>query len=192
MTADTEIVARLRAGDPRVFDDVYDAHHARIFAFLLRLSNRRDTAEDLAQETWARFAKAAKTLREDTTLTAVLFTIARNAFRSHRRWAVLDVSRLAAFGLEGIQNAPSPEVEHERARSIRVLEVALARLSLASREKLLLVGVEGLGQEEAAKILGLSCDATRQRLSRARAELAKRFDAVERTYTSAGKRGELA
>lgn len=94
----------------------------------LRLSGRRDTAEDLAQETWIKLAKAAPGLREDTTLGPLLFMIARNAFMSHRRWAMLDLSRIVTFGLEAMSagaTEPSAETHHERARAIALLEPAL-------------------------------------------------------------------
>lgn len=162
------------------FDRTYAEMHPRILGFLLRLSGRRDTAEDLAQETWLRFAKAAPTLPADANVPAYLFTVARNAFVSHRRWAMLDLSRIVMLGFESMgATAAAPDEEHDRARAVRALESALAKLPLASREVLLLVGVEGLEQEEVAKILGISYDALRKRLSRARAELAAKMDKVE-------------
>jgi len=185
-----ELVARLRRGDAAAFDHIYALYHPRIFSFLLRLTGRRDTAEDLAQETWLRLARAAPTLREDTTLAALLFTIARNAFTSHRRWAMLDLSRVVTFGLEIVSHAPadgSPEAQHERTHAIARLEAALASLPVASREVLLLVGVEGMEQEEVAKVLGVSYDAMRQRLSRGRAQLAAAMDRLERTAAAARK-----
>jgi RNA polymerase sigma-70 factor (ECF subfamily) len=183
-TDEQALVDGLRRGDGAAFDHVYAAYHARVHAFLVRLSCRHDTAEDLAQETWMKLAKAAPTLREDTKLAALLFTIARNAFLSHRRWAMLDLSRLVVVGFESVAAAAvspdaTPDEAHERARAIRLLERALAALPVASREVLLLVGVEGLGQEEVARVLGLSYDALRKRLSRARAELAEKMQRLE-------------
>lgn len=178
---DHELVERLRRGDTAAFDRLYTTFHPRILAFLVRLSGRRDTAEDLAQETWLKLARAAPTLRDDTTLAALLFTIARNAFLSHRRWAMLDLSRLVMFGFETTNaGAPgsTPEMDHERSRSIALLEAALQQVPLASREILLLVGVEGMGQEEVALVLGVSYDALRQRLSRARAQLTEAMEKV--------------
>jgi RNA polymerase sigma-70 factor (ECF subfamily) len=194
-TLDGELIARLRRGDVEAFDSVYAAHHARIFSFLLRLSGRRDTAEDLAQETWLKLARAAPSLREDTTLAPFLFTIARNAFMSHRRWAMLDLSRLVTFGLEAMSLArtePSPETRHEHAEAVALLENALHQIPLASREVLLLVGVEGLDQEQVASVLGLSYDALRQRLSRARAQLAAKVESLENKRTKHQERGETA
>ena len=178
-----DLVDRLRRGDPQAFDRVYATYHPRLFSFLMRLSGRRHVAEDLAQETWLRLAKAAPTLREDTTLAPYLFTIARNAFVSHRRWAMLDLSRLVTVGLDAIGTAAaaaSPETQHERAAAVALLEAALQELPLASREVLLLIGVEGMEQEEVARVLGVTYDALRQRLSRARAQLAETMERLEK------------
>ena len=49
---------------------------------------------------------------------------------------------------------------------------ALAKLSPQYREVLLLVGHEGLTPGDAAEVCGISAEALRQRLSRARAALA--------------------
>lgn len=186
------LVDGLRRGDVAAFDRAYAAYSARVFSFLLRLSGRRDTAEDLAQETWIKLATAAPGLREDTRLGPLLFTIARNAFVSHRRWAMLDLSRIVTVGVDAalaISSEPTPDVEHEQAQAIALLETALAKLPVASREVLLLVGVEGLDQEEVARILGVSYDALRQRLSRARAQLAAQIAKLE---TRRAGRGTIA
>ena len=191
---DLEMVAGLRSGDATAFDRVYYTYHTRIFSFLLRLSGRRDTAEDLAQETWLKLAKSAPSLREDTTLAPYLLTIARNAFLSHRRWALLDLSRIVTFGLEAMSSAelePSPETSHESARAIALLEAALQELPIVSREVLLLVGVEGIEQEEVARMLGLSYDASRQRLSRARAQLAATMTKIEKRERASAARRAL-
>lgn len=65
---DTELalVERLRQGDADAFDEVYAAFNTRLFAFLVRLSRRREVAEDLLEETWLRLVKDARRLRADT------------------------------------------------------------------------------------------------------------------------------
>ncbi len=135
--SDHEWVERLQRGDANAFTRVFDAYQRRILAFLVRLCGRRHTAEDLAQETWLKFAKSARSLHEDTRLAPFLFTIARNSFLSHRRWAVLDVSRLVTFGLERLHAATTedtPELKHERKSTLAQLESALREVPLASRE----------------------------------------------------------
>lgn len=182
--ADTERrwVRALARGDAAAFDAVYAAHHEKVFSFLLRLAKSRDAADDLTQQTWMRFAKTAPSLREDTAFGPLLFTIARNVFRNHHRWALLDISRIVTYGFEAITLAtpePSPDVAHERACAVALLETALARLPVAHREVLLLVGVEGLDQPDVANILGISYDALRQRLRRGREDLAMQIEKLE-------------
>jgi RNA polymerase sigma-70 factor (ECF subfamily) len=194
---DRALVEGLRRGDAAAFDRVYSAYQARVYGFLARLAGRRDVAEDLAQETWLKLAKAAPGLREDTRLAPLLFTIARNAFVSYRRWAALDLSRFVTVGFDAIAaRAADPREDpleaHDRARAVARLERALSQVPVASREVLLLVGVEGLEQEEVARILGGSYEALRQRLSRARAQLDARMRALEAKGPSAGALGAAA
>jgi RNA polymerase sigma-70 factor (ECF subfamily) len=172
------LVERMRAGDHRAFDEVYSRYRDRIYGFLLRLSGRRDVADDLFQETFLKLARYAGSLRPESDLKAWLFTVARNLYLSHRRWAALDFSRLVTLGDEtNYANAdPLPDTLVEGARRMRLVEQALARLSPKSREALLLVGVEGFDQERAAAVVGVTYIAFRQRLSRARAELERALE----------------
>ncbi|MDP9149836.1 MAG: RNA polymerase sigma factor [Myxococcota bacterium] len=171
------LVEGLRRGDTAAFDAVYTRYQGRLHGFLLRLSRRRDVAEDLFQDTWVKLARHAHRLDEDTDLAAWLFRVARNAWVSHVRWSMLDVSRLVAFEEDALPTEASNEAEGraDAARGVIQLERALASLPAASREVLLLVGVEGFEQERAAAVLGISYEALRQRLSRARAQLAERL-----------------
>jgi RNA polymerase sigma-70 factor (ECF subfamily) len=186
--AERPLVQALRRGDPAAFDAVYARYRGRVYAFLLRLSGRSDVADDLFQETWLKLARHARRLDEDTDVAAWLFTVARNAWRSHRRWSMLDVSRLVALEREGratLAPASGPggevsvEARTDASRRVATLERALAELPPSSREVLLLVVVEGLAQDEAARAIGITYDALRQRLARARTQLAEQLETIE-------------
>jgi len=168
--SDTELVARLRNGDPGAFDAAYARHAPRVFRFLLRLCQRRQAAEDVLQETWLKLAVRAPELAPDTELGAWLFTVARNAWvsraRSEGRLVELDETDVLA-ALE-----PSPEARAAASSAVRALERALAALGEGDRELLLLVGVEELSHAAAAAVLGVTDVVFRQRLHRARARLA--------------------
>jgi RNA polymerase sigma-70 factor (ECF subfamily) len=99
MDRETELrlVERLRLGDEAAFDEIYDTYRARLFAFLVRLSRRRDVAEDLLEETWLRVVTHASSLAPDTRLLPWLFTVARNLYWSYCRSRLLDEERLAAL-----------------------------------------------------------------------------------------------
>lgn len=152
------------------FDAIYTTYEKRIYGFLVRLSGRRDVADDLFQETWLRLARHAPTLSEDTDIAAWLFTVARNLYRSHVRWSIAD--RLRRRDVVEAVTSTTPEIDHAWRERWQKLEAALGELPVAHREILLLVGVEAMEPQLAAQVLGISAAAARQRLSRARAALA--------------------
>jgi len=166
------LVARLRSRDGSAFDEVYTRFHERIFRFLLRLSGKRHIAEDLFQETWVAVARDAHGLVEGSDLPAWLFAVARNRYRSYRRWALLDVTRLFSFASESDETAPSPEGEVFARAEALLARRAFEGLTPGSKEVLLLSIGEGFSAPEVALALGITAEAARQRLSRARAELA--------------------
>ena len=174
------LVARVRAGDEAAFDAVVERFNTPLFNFLVRLSRRRDVAEDLLEETWLRFVARAPALREDTRLGPWLFTVARNLYASYCRSRLVEDSHVA--GLIGLwpcgSPQPSPFESTAATESERRIEAALAALPVLYREALLLVGVQGLSIMEACEVCGISPEAMRQRVSRARALLARRLDEV--------------
>ena len=172
------LVVRLKAGDPAAFDAIYEAYRPRLFGFLVRLSRRRDVAEDLLEETWLRLVTRSATLTDDARLGPWLFTVARNLYFSWRRSRAVDVSRTSELdpAWPAPERGDSPFEAAARAELERRLEAALARLPLRDRELLLLVGVEGLTPSEAAGVCGLPAVTLRARLHRAREKLAAEMD----------------
>ena len=175
--SDPDLIARLRAGDPGAFDEVHGRFHARLFGFLVRLARSRDVAEDLLAETWLRLVARGSSLRPDTQIGPWLFTVARNLYVSYCRSRFLETGH--ADDLLGLWpsgcHQPSPLEETAASETERRLESALASLPAAYREVLLLVGVEGLPPSEAAAICGVTPEALRQRLHRARVMLSDRL-----------------
>jgi RNA polymerase sigma-70 factor (ECF subfamily) len=192
MDPETEsaLVARLRQGDTRAFDDVHEAFNGRLFTFLLRLSRRRDVAEDLLEETWLRLVKHATRLRPDTRLGPWLFTVARHLHVSYVRSRVLEDSATASLmALWPFSAERSSPFETAAANELqRRIERALGSMPSTSREVLLLVAVSGLDQSDAADVCGITPEALRQRLSRARATLAR---ALEQERSGVAVLGEV-
>jgi len=174
------LVAALRAGEQAAFTSVFNAYHARLYNFLLRLSRSREVAEDLVEEIWLRLVASSSRLQEDTRLAPWLFAVARNLYASHCRSRLLEDSHAAdliSFWPAG-RPVRSPFEETAASEADRQLEVALAQLPVSAREVLLLVGVEGLTPAAAAEVCGIRSEALRQRLSRARALLARRLESL--------------
>lgn len=175
--SELELVGRVREGDADAFDAVYAIFNARLFGFLARLTRNRHEAEDLVEETWLRFVANAGRLSADTRLGPWLFTVARNVHVSYCRSRALDdMHTPEAIGLWPSVSWDSPFDYAAATELERRIESALASLPIVYREVLLLVGVEGMRPAEAAIICGVSPEALRQRLKRARALLADRLE----------------
>jgi RNA polymerase sigma factor (sigma-70 family) len=173
-----ELVTRVRAGDAGAFDAIHAEYNRRLFNFLARLSRRRDVAEDLLEETWLRFVDRAHRLKPDTRLGPFLFTVARHLYVSYCRSRLVEDSPTAEqIGLWPLGTPrPSPFESTVANETGQRIEEALATLPAAYREALLLVAVEGMKPSEAAVVCGVTPEAMRQRISRARALIAKRLD----------------
>jgi RNA polymerase sigma factor (sigma-70 family) len=172
MRSECDLTLALRAAEPGAFEELYRLHRERIWRFLVRLSGNGPLAEDLFQETWLAAARHAHLLREDTAPLRWLYTIARNKHRNARRGSAMDSRRRAALCAEPRDGAPRPDDAAASRVAAKRVGAALARLSEASREVLVLCACEGLGAADAAEVLGIKPEAVRKRLSRARAELA--------------------
>ena len=169
---DTALVARLRQGDTAAFEEVYERLRPAVFGYLVRMCGRRDLAEDLLQDTFVRLAERAPDLAEGTRLLCWLFTVARNLFvsqyRRHRTWCELARAEDPWFAP---REGRSPLAAAADGATARALERALMRLPPQAREAIVLTAGEMLRPREAAEVLGISAEAFRQRLSRARAQL---------------------
>jgi RNA polymerase sigma-70 factor (ECF subfamily) len=176
--SELDLVARIRDGDAGAFDAIHAEYNGRLFNFLARLSRRRDVAEDLLDETWLRFVDRAHRLRPDTRLGPFLFTVARNLYISYcRSRALEDAQTLDMIGLWPLGTPrPSPFEATVANETGERIDAVLATLPAVHREALVLVAIEGLQPAEAAVVCGVSPEAMRQRLSRARALLATLLD----------------
>jgi RNA polymerase sigma-70 factor (ECF subfamily) len=67
-------------GDERAFEMILDHYGSYLLNFLYRLTGSRETAEELSQEVFIRFIKAAKELKGQSTIGTWLYRVAYNVF----------------------------------------------------------------------------------------------------------------
>ena len=184
-----QLVACVRNGDAAAFDRIHAEFNARLFNFLARLSRSRDVAEDLLEETWLRFVDRAPKLRLDTRLGPFLFRVARNLHVSYCRSRLIEDSQTVdAIGLWPLGTPrPSPFESALATETGRRIEAALGEIPAIYREALLLVAIEGMRPAEAAGVCGITPEAMRQRISRARSLVASRLDDSEQGLLAAFK-----
>ncbi len=138
-------------------------------AFAISLSGNVDRADDLVQETLLRALANIHSFQPGTNMSAWLFTILRNLFRSEYRKRRREVEDSDGSFAETLKSHPEQlgRVEFQEFRA------ALAQLPPEQREALILVGASGFSYEEAADICNCAVGTIKSRVNRARSRLAK-------------------
>jgi RNA polymerase sigma-70 factor, ECF subfamily len=140
-------------------------------AFSTSLCGSVDRADDLVQETLTRAIANIDSFEPGTNMSAWLFTILRNLFRSEYRKRRREVEDSDGRHAESLKSHPEQpgRLEFEELRN------ALARLPADQREALILVGASGFSYEEAAAICDCAVGTIKSRVNRARTRLAEQL-----------------
>ncbi|MGH2447823.1 MAG: RNA polymerase sigma factor [Chloroflexota bacterium] len=172
-------IEQLRRQEEDAFTTVYEQHKAQIYNYLLRLSGSRELADDLTHDTFLSAYEALPKLRPDSNVVPWLYRIASNRFRDVlRRRKVIswmpwndgpreDAALCCNGGEELI-----PERE--------AVKAALATMKPEYAMCLVLRLAEGFTSEETGRIVGVSPEAVRMRLSRARVMFREAYRREER------------
>src|ERR1700754_2979426 len=137
-------------------------------AFAISLCGNVDRADDLVQETLLRALANIDSFQPGTNMSAWLFTILRNHFRSEYRKRRREVEDSDGHYAETLKSQPEQYGQVE----FREFREALAKLPPDQREALILVGASGFSYEEAANICGCAVGTIKSRVNRARTRLA--------------------
>jgi RNA polymerase sigma-70 factor (ECF subfamily) len=146
----------------------------------LAASYERDPArqEDLVQDIWFAVWRALPRFRDECSERTFVFRIAHNRAVSHvdhwqrRRTDLLDDDAPIEAPDSDPEHSLSQQQRHERLRA------AVQALPLSMRQVVVLT-LEGLSHAEIAEVLGITDNNVAVRLTRARAELARRLGSAK-------------
>jgi len=171
------------------FSDVYKEFHDKISRYLKRMVGEEE-AEDLTQEVFVKVSDGLKEFRGESQLGTWVYRIATNAaldrlhsrsFRQNSQTVSLggsDEHGAAEFEDSSI-GAESLTAEREAIRNemTECIREFVDRLAENYRVVIILSELKELKNQDIADILGISLDAVKIRLHRARARLKEEFEA---------------
>jgi RNA polymerase sigma-70 factor (ECF subfamily) len=176
-------LAAIRRGDSDAFETLARQNAPALFRTALRLTGRREEAEDLVQEVLVRALPALRRFEGRAKLSTYLFramgNLWKNQLRSKKRSRVVEWFRRGTRD-EGEDEQPFPDpadpqpLPPERLQAEeRAIEVqaAVAKLDPPRRLTLLLREVEQMSYEEIAAATDVPLGTVRSRLARAREDL---------------------
>ncbi len=141
-------------------------------AFAMSLTNNRDRADDLVQDTLMRAWANLDRFERGTNLEAWLFTILRNRFHSEYRSRRREVEDADGSYAARLKTYPDQQAHLD----FEDFCTALLKVPADQREALLLVAAQGMSYEEAAQVTGVPEGTVKSRVNRARNRLADLLD----------------
>lgn len=147
-------------------------HIPQLRRYARALTGDQTAAEDLVQDTLERAWKRMGLWRLGSDLRAWLFTIMHNLYINQLKAAS---RKQVQPGGQAMLDLPVRATQEDRLE-LRDLSKALRRLSNEQREVVLLVGLEQMSYEQAAKVLGVPVGTVMSRLSRGREQLRAMMD----------------
>ncbi|MDX2565292.1 RNA polymerase sigma factor [Streptomyces sp. TX20-6-3] len=168
--------ARIRAGDPEAFRELFRDHAQLVYRHAVRVAGDWAMAQDVVSLTFLEAWRLRGRLRDEADsprpwLMGIAANVLRNTTRAARRHD------------RALSRVPAREVLPDfadelvgrmaDAEQLAAAQKALAQLRRPEREVFTLCVWSGLGYAEAAEALGVPVGTVRSRLSRARARLRK-------------------
>ncbi|MBA3392861.1 MAG: sigma-70 family RNA polymerase sigma factor [Deltaproteobacteria bacterium] len=183
-----------RAGDREAIARFYEAHVDGLYTFIYyRVGRDTALAEDVVQETFA--AALSREAEYDPArgsvgswLTVLSRNVIRDHLRAHRRsdelattWERIDATLAQTFA--AMAERPLPGEVLERAETRDLVHMAVANLPDQYRTALMRKYVDGESLETLAGELGISIDATKSLLARARRAFRETFTTVSASFS---------
>lgn len=186
---ETELLAALRRGEPKAFEQLVKIHQDRVYGLCLRMMSSRSEAEDLAQEVFITVFKSIDKFRSESRLSTWIYRITRNHClnrikflkrRAAGKKIPLDTAKNMGWGAQTTVDPVASRVHRpdrlvEGRQMEEIIQEQIASLSEDHRELVVLRDLEHLSYEEIQEITGLARGTIKSRLHRARMDLAKRM-----------------
>ena len=155
---ESKLIRRLKLGDERALEEIYDRYGALVHSVALRILRREADAEDVSLQTWLEAWRSAATYdRSQGTVATWVLTIARASALERLRSLGSCATTEATPASESGPHEPAidgglPDAEEQRQLSGRV-NGALATLGTAERQALELAYFGNLSQPQIANCL---------------------------------------
>lgn len=190
-TAEEALLQALRRGEPGAYETLVRTSAPQLLAVARRILRDEEDARDAVQEAFVNAWKGLPRFGEGSRLSTWLHRITVNAalmkLRSRRRHPEEPIEDfLPAFAEDGHQTHPSQpwtepaDLALDREKLQALVRQAIDRLPETYRLVLLLRDIEGLDTAETAEVLGVTENAAKLRLHRARQALRTLLDPIMR------------
>ncbi len=165
----TSHVLDAQKGQESALSYLIENTQTELFRFTFYLTGNNQLAHDLCQDTYIKVLEKIRDLKEPERFKSWLFKMAKNLYLDN-------IKSSKNKGHTSLESALPDLTSNEDKQKVLEIRQALSHLETDERIPLLLVDLEGHSYEEAAQIIGISEDALRSRLHRARQTFVEKFN----------------
>jgi RNA polymerase sigma-70 factor (family 1) len=156
---DAEVIARVRGGDERAFEELFRRYYRELCLYAARIDPSDGSAEEIVQDVFFKVWQRRDRLIEVKTLASYLYAAVHNgALNRIERDGYMSRWRRAKHveALTAPAYAPSADDDARSAEVSQAIEDALATLPPRCREAFLLQRREHLSVAEIARVMGIA------------------------------------
>lgn len=168
------LIRRAKRGDAEAIESLIQAHQASLYHYMLRLTGRPESAEDMSQEAFVRVLGNLQRFDERFRFSTWLFTIARRLWINHMQKLkpAFDTEAVASVHDDGDAPEESLSAMEEQAEASQAIDLAIDSLTPSQQEIILLFHARGCSIQEIALRQDLPVGTVKSHLFRARKRMA--------------------
>jgi RNA polymerase sigma-70 factor (ECF subfamily) len=176
---DSELVARIRAGEVEVFEIVMRRHNQRLYRIARSILREEDEAMDVVQETYIKAYYQLHQFKGPTGFPSWLSRIASNEAmmrirKSSRMLYILDDNKNDLNEIKSLEPQPMDKLATQQLR--KLIEDAIDLLPIDYRSVYVMRAIQQLSVSETAKSLEVSEEVVKTRYLRAKRSLKRVFE----------------
>jgi RNA polymerase sigma-70 factor, ECF subfamily len=166
-------------------EELWHLVHDGLRAFIAKRVNDHGHVDDILQDVFVRVHRQVDAVSDPTRIVSWIYRVTRNAiidhYRSPRRQREIPTGLSSTLEVVGEVHAIPEIARHGNAGELRAelagcLRPMIERLSGDYRDAIILVELEGMTQQAAAKQMGISLSGMKSRVQRGRKQLKRMLD----------------
>ncbi|MHB1001820.1 MAG: RNA polymerase sigma factor [Armatimonadota bacterium] len=188
---DEELMAKFQGGDTAAMEELFARFQKPLYNFFFRMLGRKETAEDLVQETFIKLCRFGNSFRgSDAKFTTWLYSVAGNQCRDYLRHTsrrpetpigdIVDEDQSDNFADSIFSTDDDPVEDHLMRMEVRdTIKTAIDSLPEKERTAIILREYQELEYKEIADILNCPIGSVKVLIFRARQRLRDRLKDID-------------
>lgn len=175
MHEDLALATRIRNGDIDAFEELVEKYKNKLFSFLIKMTYSRQDSEEILQEVFIRAFNNINKYDDRWMFSTWLYRIAINTYRSYmkrtKKFKTIPIDDIVIHRNSTVEG--NPEDAYERNEKRHEVISLIKKLNEKQRIPLILKYVKGFSYTEIGKVMGISKEAAKMKILRAKKNICK-------------------